>query len=144
MLVKYLENFSTLDHEKTPTLVISECSSLRLIPNLAFKEGVNMSSVFIYRDNAPSLFIPFESNNTSIQYIESLLDLSLSNHIIDLSGFMAVKTSEYEALTKAINSGMSRLPVNSHTGNKIIDNAIMYNCDSFADLIESKNNGGDF
>lgn len=144
MLVKYLESFSTLDHEKTLTLVVSECSSLRLVTNLAFEEGVEISSLFLYRDNAPSLFIPFKSEHSSIQYIENLLDLSLANGVIDLTGFRALRTSEFEALTKAINSGMSRLPVNSRTGNREIDNTMVYNDESFADLMRAKANGGDF
>lgn len=144
MIVKYLESFRTLERGNSISLVISECSSLRLVPDLSFEEGVEISLLFLYRDNAPSLFIPFESKNCNVQYVEDLLDLSLSRSIIDLSGFKALKTSEFEALTKTINSGMHALPVGCVTGNKSIDDIISYNNESFEDAIRNMSNGGDF
>lgn len=144
MLVKYVESFRTLEHGNSISLVVSECSSLRLVPDLSFEEGVKISLLFLYRDNAPSLFIPFESTNCNIQYVENLLDLSLSRCVIDLSGFKALKTSEFEALTKAINSQMHGLPVGCVTGHKAIDDAISYNNESFEDVARNISNGGDF
>ena len=134
MLVKYLESFKALKSKEINTLVKSEISSIRLVSDIASDNENPIGSLFLYRDNAPSLFIPFSTLEWRIHYLDKMISASGLDKGIDLSTFMAVEMSEYETLVKAITSGITSSPFDGHVSSMAIANAITYNDIAFLRL----------
>lgn len=124
--------FLTLKSKEILTAVTSEISSIRLVYDIASDDENPIGSLFLYRDNAPSLFIPFSSLDWRIHYLDKIIDDSRSDNVIDLSDFMAVKITKYETMAKAITAGITASPFGGHVNDVTIANAIIYNDVAFS------------
>lgn len=100
MVVKYLENFVGLDGASRQSKVVTDCSSIRLVPDC----GGFVTAIFLYSSAGPNMVIPFSMNNFTekVEYLDSVIDIHLASGIIDLSGFEAVKTSRYVDINTAM------------------------------------------
>lgn len=127
MIAKYSESFLTLKSKEILTVVTSEISSIRLVRDIASDDENPIGSLFLYRDNAPSLFIPFSALDWRIYYLDKIANMSRSDKVIDLSDFMTVEISEYEAMVKAISAGITAPPFGGNINSTAIANAIIYN-----------------
>lgn len=93
MVVKYLENFIGLDGVSRQSKVVTDCGSIRLVPDC----GGFMTAVFLYSSAGPNMVIPFSKTEyrEKIEYLDNAIDIHLASGVIDLSGFEAVKLSRY-------------------------------------------------
>ncbi len=147
MVVKYVEDFVGLDGLFYESKVVSDCSSIRLVPDC----GGMLSAVFLYRDNDLNMIIPFSGRDISqkMVYLDNILDIHISSGVIDLSGFKAVKMSKYielNTIMKTIGKSplleeMVNMPMDARSVIKDICNAVEFNDDSFDHLFETMKEG---
>ena len=143
MVVKYIEDFVGLDGQIYESKVISDCSSIRLVPDCS---GM-LSAVFLYRDNDLNMIIPFSGRDISqkMVYLDNTLDINISSGVIDLSGFKAVKMSKYIELNTFMKTigksplleGMANIPMDARSVIKDICSAVEFNDDSFEHLFKT-------
>ena len=144
MVVKYVEDFVGLDGQIYESKVVSDCGSIRLVPDC----GGLISAVFLYRDNEQNMIIPFSGRDISqkIVYLDNILDIHVASGIIDLSGFKAVKMSRYIELNAFVKTMVKsplfeNVPIDARNVKRDICNAIEFNDDSFEHLFESTKEG---
>ena len=140
MVVKYVEDFFGLDGNLYESKVVSDCSSIRLVPDC----GGLVSAIFLYRDNEQNIIIPFSGRDLDkkMVYLDNVLDIHVPSGIIDLSGFKAVKASKYIELSSFVKTMVKsplfeNVPIDARNVKRDICNAIEFNDDSFEHLFES-------
>ena len=144
MVVKYVEDFVGLDGQFYESKVVSDCSSIRLVPDC----GGMLSAVFLYRDNDLNMIIPFSGRDISQKMVyldNNILDIHISSGVIDLSGFKAVKMSKYIELNTVMKTvckspileEMANIRIDARSVIKDICRAVEFNDDSFEHLFET-------
>ena len=137
MVVKYVEDFVGLDGQIYESKVVSDCGSIRLVPDC----GGLISAVFLYRDNEQNMIIPFSGIDLSqkIVYLDNILDIHVASGIIDLSGFKAVKMSRYIELntfakTMVKSPLFENVPIDARNVKRDISQKMVYLYNNILDI----------